>query len=264
MAMVGEDRSVQVSQTRFRQALVAAWGVAPGERILEIGCGQGDTTAVLAAAGATVLAVDPGDPGYGAPLTLGEAARHLAASDLGPQIEFRLGFDPLAAGFPDDAFDAVAMAHCAWYFPSVDRLRETLRAARPWARRLLFSEWDPSPGPDALAHLLAVIVEGQVEAYKPVSESNVRTPLSRARVIGLVEEAGWRIVREGMVDSSRLDDGLWEVGACLASSAEEAIAFGLPPRLRDLVETEIGMLRDLRTKGATRSLPSYALVAERR
>ncbi len=263
MATVGGSREIQIRQTRFRQALVAAWGVEPGERILEIGCGQGDTTAALAAAEASVLAIDPADPSYGAPFTLGKATRHLSESDLGRRIEFRLGFDPLTAAFPDDAFDAVVLAHCSWYFPSIEVLRATLTRASPWARRLLFSEWDLTPTPDAVGHLLAVVVQGQVEAYKPVSESNVRTPLTRARLTGLVEEAGWRIVREESLDSSGLDDGRWEVGACLAASAQEAASFGLPPRLRESVEMQVEVLRALQAKGATRSLSSYALVAER-
>lgn len=263
MATTEGGMEIQIRQSRFRQALVRVWGVKAGDRVLEIGCGQGDTTAALAATGASVLAIDPADPSYGAPFTLGEATSRLAKSDLGARIEFRLGFDPLAATFPDGAFDAVVLAHCSWYFSSSEALRETFARARPWARRLFFSEWDLAPTAESLAHFLAVVVQGEVEAYKPTSESNVRTPLSRARILGLIEEAGWRIVRDKAVDSSGIDDGGWEVGACLAHSAEEAAAYGLPSRLREGVRMQTEVLRVLREQGPVRSLPSYALVAER-
>lgn len=42
-------------------AVVARAGVAPGGRILEIGCGTGQMTAPLAARGYSVLALEPGD-----------------------------------------------------------------------------------------------------------------------------------------------------------------------------------------------------------
>ena len=254
------DPAVQLRQTRFRQALAAAWGVREGDRLLEIGCGQGDTTAVLAATGATVIALDPAPPGYGAPFTLGAATAHLAASSLGERIEFRLATDPLAAEFPDDAFDAVVLAHCAWYFPSVETLRRTLERVRSWANRLLLSEWDLAPTPDSLAHLLAVVVQGEVEAYRPASESNVRTPLTRARLRSLVEASGWRVVRDETVDSSGLDDGRWEVESCLRASLEASAALGLPPRLQDFLGTQVEILRAM---GPGRSLSSFALVAER-
>ena len=48
--------------------LIKFWGITPGSRVLEIGCGQGDCTTVLADAvgpDGLVDAVDPGAPDYG-------------------------------------------------------------------------------------------------------------------------------------------------------------------------------------------------------
>ena len=48
--------------------LIKFWGITPGSRVLEIGCGQGDCTTVLADAvgpDGHVDAVDPGAPDYG-------------------------------------------------------------------------------------------------------------------------------------------------------------------------------------------------------
>lgn len=60
---------VQVGQTTHRINLLAKWDIKEGDKVLELGCGQGDCTAVLAAAvgeSGTVTAVDPGPPDYGA------------------------------------------------------------------------------------------------------------------------------------------------------------------------------------------------------
>jgi predicted methyltransferase len=55
-------------QMDHRLDLISFWGISPGSRVLEIGCGQGDCTVVLADAvgeSGHVDAVDPGAPDYG-------------------------------------------------------------------------------------------------------------------------------------------------------------------------------------------------------
>lgn len=55
-------------QIEHRLQLVSFWDIKPGSRVLEVGCGQGDCTIVLAdRVGETghVDAVDPGAPDYG-------------------------------------------------------------------------------------------------------------------------------------------------------------------------------------------------------
>lgn len=250
---------IQHKQTAARMEIAKAWGIASGAQVIEIGCGQGDMTAVLAALGASVLAVDPADASYGAPITLGDSTQRLAATQIGERIKFRLGVDPLATNFPDDTFDAVVFAHCSWYFASEDVLLQTLRHVQPWARRLLFSEWDLEPATlEQVAHLLAVTIQSQTEAFKPSSQANVRTPLSRSRVHLLLEESGWRIDREVAINTSGLDDGRWEIDACLAASLES-----IPSRLRTAVETQREVLRSLSSRRVACSLGSFALVAER-
>ena len=68
---------VQVAQTEHRIKIIGAWGgktFFEGGSILELGCGQGDMSAVLAAAvsspasgrnGGKVLAWDPASGDYG-------------------------------------------------------------------------------------------------------------------------------------------------------------------------------------------------------
>lgn len=60
----------QLPQTSHRIQIVEAWEVElEGRHVLEIGCGQGDASVVLASAvgQGRVTAWDPADPEYGAP-----------------------------------------------------------------------------------------------------------------------------------------------------------------------------------------------------
>lgn len=59
---------VPVNQTVHRVRLVQAWDILEGSCVLELGCGQGDCTAVLAAAvgeSGHVTGVDPAPLDYG-------------------------------------------------------------------------------------------------------------------------------------------------------------------------------------------------------
>lgn len=90
MATSNEAYQVQMVQTKHRIKLVDFWNIKAGSRILEIGCGQGDTTAVLAYyAGEKgfVQGIDVGSPTYGSPVSLGESANYLMRSKLGKQIK---------------------------------------------------------------------------------------------------------------------------------------------------------------------------------
>ncbi|MEV6669497.1 methyltransferase domain-containing protein [Streptomyces sp. NPDC051162] len=74
MAAADANPEVQLTQTLYRAALVSSWGIPAGVRVLEVGCGQGDMTAVLAEAvgpQGRVVAVDIADSSYGTPVTLG-------------------------------------------------------------------------------------------------------------------------------------------------------------------------------------------------
>jgi SAM-dependent methyltransferase len=260
---------VQRVQTRFRLGLVDGWGIAPGDSVLEIGCGQGDMTAVLADAvgeSGRVVAVDIADPSYGSPVTLGESAEFLAATPLGARIDMRFGVDVLdeATSFPDGGFDHVVLSHCSWYFASLDQLHRTLARSRLWARRLCFSEWDMRPVSVAqLAHLLAILVQGQIEATGARGNGNVRTPFSRQALLRALESTDWRVRTEDTVDTSGMQDADWEVDACLHMIDSEARVAALPVAVRDFVTSQVDVLRGIATTKGNAALPSYSVTAER-
>ncbi|MFI6686396.1 class I SAM-dependent methyltransferase [Streptomyces sp. NPDC050485] len=267
MAAAQVSPAAQRTQTAYRTALVAAMTVPAGASVLELGCGQGDLTAVLAEAvgpGGRVVAVDIADPSYGAPVTLGRSAEHLKASRLGARIDFRFGVDVLdgSVDFPGEAFDHVVLAHCSWYFASLGQVGEVLARVRPWARRLSFTEWDLAPrSTDQLPHLLAVLIQGQIEASGSRGEGNVRTPFSRESLLRLLPSAGWEAVAEHSVDTAQLQDADWEIDACtLLLAAEERLA-ALPVPVRDLVLSQADVLRAVARKRGNTPLPSYSVTA---
>jgi ubiquinone/menaquinone biosynthesis C-methylase UbiE len=59
---------IQLAQTDHRFRLALQWPIHAGSSVLEIGCGQGDCTAVLASivgSSGHVTAIDPADLSYG-------------------------------------------------------------------------------------------------------------------------------------------------------------------------------------------------------
>ena len=110
MATNEQMKGIQFIQTEHRLKLAEVWGIKDGKRILEIGCGQGDTTAVLAyLVGDTgfVHGIDIAPASYGSPVTVGDSANYLMKSELGKQIQMEFNVDVLAPDidFPENAFD---------------------------------------------------------------------------------------------------------------------------------------------------------------
>jgi SAM-dependent methyltransferase len=269
MAAYAKSPEVQIAQTRFRLQLLRNWLIPVGARVLEIGCGQGDMTAVLAHVvgdDGYVTAVDAAGRNYGGPVSIGESADHLSRTPLGRRVEFHFNFDLLdqANDFRPDAFDYVVFAHCSWYFSSLDHFRRALLRVRPWAKRLCYSEWDLEPRSlDQVAHMLAVLIRGQVEAYRHESIANVRTPFSKSSLEAILHETGWMLSSQASIDSGCLQDGRWEIDNCLNLSPKEASDWHLPPKLIELLGSQFDLLRSLAAKHALRSLSSYSIVAAR-
>ncbi|CAD0090950.1 unnamed protein product [Aureobasidium vineae] len=228
--------NIQHSQTLHRLVLLEHWNIRAGSRTLELGCGQGDCTIVLASAvgeEGRVIAVDPADLDYGAPYTLGQAQHHITQSPLGGRITWvqqspldylsSLSYPASASGGKD--FDATVLAHCLWYFPSPSLILDTFRALKQHSKRLLVAEWSlVATHPSAQPHVLAALAQAALECRKPKSESNVRTVLGPKRLTELALAAGWQLEHETRVQPSEgLLDGQWEVSACLSTSFEQEI-----------------------------------------
>lgn len=224
--------TIQLSQTLHRLELLKHWNLPAGGKVLELGCGQGDCTTVLASAvrdQGTVVAVDPAQLDYGSPYTLGEAQSHISNGLLGRQITWiqQSPQDYLASLDPSHSpsFDATVLAHCLWYFSSPSLITSTFRAIKQHSKRLLLAEWSlVAAHPSAQPHVLAALTQAALECRKPTSLSNVRTVLSPKRLTELALAAGWHLETESRVQSGdALLDGQWEVSACLSSSFETQV-----------------------------------------
>ncbi|SFR27996.1 Protein-L-isoaspartate(D-aspartate) O-methyltransferase (PCMT) [Lentzea waywayandensis] len=245
MATYSVSPGIQVTQTGYRLELARTWQIPAGARVLEIGCGQGDMTAVLAdlvGPDGRVVGTDIAPPGYGAPVTVGDSARHLLDGPLGDRIEMRYETDALT----DDVgtgYDVVVLAHCSWYFASADLLERTLAKARELGSRLCFAEWDPEPRrADQVPHLLAVLAQDRMDE----TDGNVRAPLTRATLLAALGTAGWQVEQVGDVDTSALQDADWEIAIALKEAPD-----GLAKEL----------LRQTARESGNVPLPAYALTA---
>ncbi|KAJ7594873.1 S-adenosyl-L-methionine-dependent methyltransferase [Mycena floridula] len=253
--------SVQVNQTQHRLDLVSKWPISEGQNILEIGCGQGDTTAVLAhlvGQSGHVTAVDPASLDYGSPFTLGQAQAHLSNGRLGSRITW-VHSDPLAflASNKDKSYDLVILSHCLWYFSSPSVIEETLRNLSAFTDSVCIAEWSLT-GTGATAHVLAALTQAALECRKAISESNVRTVVSPMTIKKLAENAGLILETERvLIPSQSLEDGRWEVGHVVHQAFLEEISTvvqedrerGVILAMRDAIQATIdtvGGLKEVR------------------
>ncbi|OQN98171.1 hypothetical protein B0A48_16003 [Cryoendolithus antarcticus] len=229
---------VQTSQLVHRLNLLSAFFPShdytetplAGSTVLEIGCGQGDTTIVLAHAvgsGGKVFALDPAPLDYGSPYTLEQAQGHLSASKLGDRIEW-IRADPLEAA-ENGSLDGkdlkwVVLAHSLFYMSGEDYVYRLLKALADYGKKhggleLLFAEWGMKTSvPGAEAHLLAV----KAQSAQPLRGGNVQMSLEPAKIAELAKKAGWVVEREAWVEAPQMDDGDWEVSAAKSMDKGES------------------------------------------
>ena len=269
MAMYEFDPQEQINKTRFRSMFVEKWGVSCGAKVLEVGCGQGETTAVLAEAvgvNGYVIATDPASYNYGSPITIGESADFLSGSRLGSRISFHFNskISDDEVPFLNRTFDYVVLAHCSYYFENQKDLLNTFLSARKWAKTLCFSEWDTLISSiNQVSHLLAVFVQGQVEAFKAKSTANIRSPFSRQEVERLLRNSGWLIAHSFTVNALQSqEDVLWEVDVCLERLITEVDSLRLPEKLYDLIRWQLDALEMHKKTYLVEPLPSYCLIAK--
>ena len=259
-------------QLDHRLTLVDLWSAKSGDHILEIGCGQGETTVVLAAAAGVpgrVLAVDNGLAGYGQPVTLGESHAFIKSTALADCIEFRLSTDLLTPrlNFPEQAFDLAVFSHSAWYMSSTTELCELFARVRPWARRLGYAEWDLRPRYiRQVPHMLAALLQARMHRMCPQTrDANVRSVILSEDARVLAEKAGWTIVKERVLDTSTpLGYGKsWEIHNALEIAEQLAISdcHALAEDSREALSAEMRLLQRLSDETQNLSLSTYAFLA---
>ncbi len=114
--------------------ILAGWQISPGSRMLDVGCGSGQTALPAARAGIDVTGVDIAANWV-------EYARARAASE-GLNARFDEG-DAEELPYPDESFDVVVSMVGAMFAPRADRVAtELLRVCRPGGR-ILMVNWTP-------------------------------------------------------------------------------------------------------------------------
>ncbi|KAF1998730.1 hypothetical protein P154DRAFT_494758 [Amniculicola lignicola CBS 123094] len=262
------------AQTSHRLTLLNTFSIPPSSHILEIGCGQGDCTAVLA----HLLSLDPLHPGhvdaidpapldYGAPVTLGEAQENLKKTDIGERIRFARS-DPVEwlGGVEKKAYDGIVMCHCLWYFSTEEDVHRTFAAARGKGERLYIAEWSLETClKEGEAHVLTATTRALCESYIPDSDQNIRLAIAPERIKEIAVGTGWELEREEMVTPGReLEDAGWEVGMLLGRDgsgreflerARERIEDeGVVGRLEGMVEEVQRMVEHLGGRGGVRCM----------
>lgn len=212
----------EISQATHRINLVNSWSViTPGTRILEIGCGQGNSTAVLAEAvgpSGHIDAIDPAPPTYGAPITLAEAQAHISASAVGERVSWHRAapVEFLSTSDREGKWDVAVLAHCIWYFSSPQTLVEIFTALKGRVEKVCLAEYALSAAEaTAVPHVLAALARGTLEAHKKVSGENIQNLLSPQGIVDAAKRAGWTLGGEGeiVVPGEGLLDGRWETGS---------------------------------------------------
>lgn len=266
----GKLSDIQAVQTQHRIHLAEFWNIQPGEKILEIGCGQGDTTAVLAyfvgAAGA-VHGIDIAHADYGAPETLGQAIEKLKHSLVGKQITVDFETDALssAVDFPENTFDTIVLSHSSWYLESQDVLLNLFKKLHQWGKRIVFAEWDARVTKShQLPHFQAALLQAQYESFRDDSEANIRTLITPQDSLALARDAGWKVIHETIISSNELQDGGWEVGMVL-DDAPEIIASleQLPEKFKTLLQSQVKLLKAAAKKESIQSMDTFSFIAEK-
>lgn len=263
------DDPIQSVQTAYRLQLVKNWGLGPGMKVMELGCGQGDMTAVLAAeVGSTglVQAYDIAPEDYGAPVTIGTAQHRLQQSALGKQIHVALHTDVRRAqlDFAPQFFDALVITHASWYFNSPAELRATLQAVASFVRCIYFTEWDMHVRKLAqLGHQLAALIEFEYASIHGNPEANVRTLVTASSAGVMLRGLGFSRQQCATQPAPAMQDGHWEIDYVCGELAE---TISRDPQLtkaaRAHLQAEIGLLQDYRGHNE-QSLDSFTITATR-
>ncbi|KAH0794077.1 class I SAM-dependent methyltransferase [Histomonas meleagridis] len=216
------DRNQRI-QSAHRLKLIDFWNIPKGARILEIGCGQGDTLAALAFCGGPecfVHGVDIASPDYGAPITLEDAKYRLYNSQLKSNI--RIDFEIDITQHPeiyDSDYDIIVLSHSIWYLSSREKLTEILTKLYKPGRRLCIAEWNPNAIiPEQIPHFMATMIQATCGSFDETTSSNIRTLFYPEDILKSVEISGWKVQKSDEIFSSDLQDGKWEVEMTINSS----------------------------------------------
>lgn len=209
---------IYIPRFTHRLSLIKAWEITPGQHILDIGCGQGESCLALAVAlgpSSHITGIDDAHPEYGTPFTVRESQLYIAKSALGPRITFTHTDAPsLLRQLPDSdgplgtAYDAAVLCHSLWYFPSRSSVSSLFRALVAGGIPLVYvAEYTYQPSETSqLPHVLAAQAmallsscKTPLDFYQDLRASNVRAAMDQASILEVARDAGFTVRRQGTV-----------------------------------------------------------------
>lgn len=263
-AMNLPNDEIQRIQTAHRLKLIEFWDIVKGTRILEIGCGQGDTLSALAVwvgPDGFVNGVDVAEEDYGAPETLGQAKERLTSGVLKNNIRIDLHTDILMDDIVfSNKFDYVVLSHCLWYFLSYEQLVKILIKAKELGNCLCIAEWNPCiTMPEQVPRINAVTVQAICGSFHPSEHFNIRTLFYPADIERAVTETGWTIERRGEVYSPDMQDAKWEIETAISLESEICKIENMPLKLQQMLASQIDELRKAEN---VKPMSAFCLVAK--
>jgi SAM-dependent methyltransferase len=170
--MIDYDAELQLHNEQFRAAL----GIRAADRVLDIGCGTGQTTreAARVAAGGDALGIDINEG-------MIARARQLATRDGVPNVLFEVG-DAQAHPFRSGAFDVAISRFGTMFFSDPDTAFRNIARAVRGGGRLVMMIWrahDRNEWAVAIDHALGVEDRGVAAAPGPDPFSLAEPPTVR-------------------------------------------------------------------------------------
>ena len=255
------------SRIEHRIRLADFWKIYFGSRILEVGCGQGETTAALAYAvgeNGFVYAVDLANENYGSPENLGTARERLMSSHFGDRINIDLGVNVLSPSFDfePNSFGYVVLSHCLWYLSSQEEPRDILFKVRKWAPRICIAEWDPRvTSYGQYHHFMAANIQAICESYHVPDHFNIKTMFYPHEIENALCSTGWDITAADSIDAYDVHDAMWEIDIVKDMFPQKISAVkDMPPKLKRLLLSQIYSLGE---PEAAEPLSVYVVTAER-
>lgn len=133
----GDFTRIAESMRESGEALVQQIGITKGQKVLDLGCGDGTTALPAAKLGADVLGVDIAR-------NLVEAGNQRALAQDLTNIQFREGDATNLQAIPDQEFDVVVSIFGAMFAPKpFDVAKEMVRVTRPGGR-VVMGNWIPN------------------------------------------------------------------------------------------------------------------------
>ncbi|GEL78358.1 SAM-dependent methyltransferase [Tenuibacillus multivorans] len=207
-----ETDEIQQVQLQHRLDLVGEFGIKEGMSVLEIGCGQGDTTVAIADAvgkNGKVIGIDIASREYGAPLTLGQATDRIKNYRLGERVTFHFGVD-FKTFESRDKYDVAVLSHSSWYFKRPEDLLSYFKKLRRMTKYICIAEWDLYfTHISQRAHFCAASILALYSNYVN-NDGNIQNLFHKTQVIELLEMSGFQIAKQEVVDATYLQDAQWE------------------------------------------------------